>query len=73
MIQNLKTLGIKVPNGFAITTDAYHDFIKYNKLDEKITNLVSDIDDSDLNLLRKTGLEVRQLSSSFFILLLFQL
>ena len=40
MIQNLKTLGIKVPNGFAITTAAYHEFIKFNKLDEKIIKLV---------------------------------
>lgn len=61
MIQNLKTLGIKVPNGFAITTEAYHTFIKYNKLDEKIIGLISELDDSDINLLRKTGLEVRQL------------
>ena len=61
MIQNLKTLGIKVPNGFAITTEAYHTFIKHNKLDEKIISLVSNLDDSDINLLRKTGSEVRQL------------
>ena len=43
MIQNLKTLGIKVPNGFAITVDAYYDFIKFNNLDEKIIELVSSI------------------------------
>jgi pyruvate,water dikinase len=61
MIQNLKTLGIKVPNGFAITVDAYYDFIKYNKLDEKIRELVSSITEEDIVQLRRTGLEVRNL------------
>ncbi len=61
MLQNLKSLGIKVPNGFAITTNAYFDFIKHNSLDEKIESLVSGIDDNDLGQLREVGSEVRQL------------
>ena len=61
MLQNLKAMNIKVPNGFAITTKAYFDFIEYNKLNEKITTLVSGIDDSNLSQLREVGSEVRQL------------
>ena len=61
MIQNIESLGIKVPNGFAITTQAYHDFIKYNNLDEKIVDIVSNLDDSNLSQLRQVGSDVRQL------------
>jgi pyruvate,water dikinase len=61
MLQNIKSLGIKVPNGFAITTEAYHDFIKHNSLDEKINELISGLDDGDLAKLRWAGSETRQL------------
>lgn len=61
MIQNLKSLEIKVPNGFAITVEAYSDFIKFNNLNEKILNLVSSINDEDIVKLRRVGSEVRQL------------
>lgn len=61
MIQNLKTIGIKVPNGFAITVDAYYDFIKFNNLNERIIELVSSITEEDLIKLRRVGLEVRNL------------
>lgn len=61
MIQNIESIGIKVPNGFAITTNAYHDFIKFNSLDEKIIELVSNLDENNLSELRRVGAEVRQL------------
>ena len=35
-IQNLSELGINIPRGFALTVDAYWDFIKHNKLNSKI-------------------------------------
>ena len=54
-------MGIKVPNGFAITTKAYHDFIKFNNLDDKIIDLVSNLDENNLSELRRVGAEVRQL------------
>jgi pyruvate,water dikinase len=61
MIQNIESMGIKVPNGFAITTKAYHDFIKFNNLDDKIIELVSNLDENNLSELRRVGAEVRQL------------
>lgn len=61
MIQNINQLGIKVPDGFAITTQAYYDFLKVNNLDSKLEELLSILDVEDLSTLRKTGSEIRQL------------
>jgi len=61
MIQHLGILGIKVPNGFAITVNGYRDFITYNKLDKSIKKLISKLNPDDIIALRKTGLEVREL------------
>ena len=36
MIQNLSSLGVDVPDGFAITVDAYRYFIDYNNLSDSI-------------------------------------
>jgi len=48
MLQNLKSLNIKVPNGFAVTTKAYYDFIEYNNLNEKINTLVSGLNEDNI-------------------------
>ena len=32
MIQNLTKVGIKVPGGFAVTSDGYWEFLRYNGL-----------------------------------------
>lgn len=61
MIQNIESMGIKVPNGFAVTTNAYLDFIDFNGLREQVINLVSGLDDGNLPELRRVGAEVRQL------------
>ena len=61
MIQNIESMGIKVPNGFAVTTNAYRDFIDFNGLQEQVVNLVSGLDDGNLPELRRVGAEVRQL------------
>ena len=44
MIQNLTSLGIKIPGGFALTVDAYAEFISYNKLDAQIKVIVGEMD-----------------------------
>jgi pyruvate,water dikinase len=61
MIQNIESMGIKVPNGFAVTTNAYRDFIDFNGFQEQVVNLVSGLDDGNLPELRRVGAEVRQL------------
>ena len=61
MIQNLKKLGINIPGGFALTVDAYWEFIRFNKLDQKIKSLIRKMKKDDLVSLRRTGLGIRQL------------
>ena len=61
MIQNLKKLGINIPGGFALTVDAYWEFIRFNKLDKKIKSLIKKMKSDDLVSLRRTGLGIRQL------------
>jgi pyruvate, water dikinase len=61
MLRNLSALGISIPFGFAITVDAYWEFLKYNKLKENIRTIIQAIDMDNLISLRKGGMQVRQL------------
>jgi len=61
MLQNLTGLGIKIPGGFVITTNAYNQFIEYNNLDTQIKALVKAVDYSNIESLRRAGLAVRNL------------
>ena len=61
MIQNLSPLGVEVPDGFAITVDAYNYFIEYNKLNDSIHEIVSNTNVDDVVDLRRNGMKVRQL------------
>lgn len=61
MISNLSSRGINVPNGFAITTLTYIEFIKFNNLENKINELLNDIKNDDLVSLIRNGLEIRSL------------
>jgi len=61
MIQNIGDLGVNIPGGFAITVEAYWEFIRFNELDHSIRSLMSGLIKDDLVSLRKIGLEIRQL------------
>lgn len=74
MYQKLTSLGIRVPNGFAVTTEAYDYFIKMNNLEEKIREILkrlfefgpnsfsSNLDNSyDVFQLQTAGEEIRNL------------
>ena len=60
MIQNLKKEGVEIPGGFALTVNAYWEFINHNKLDKKIRRYIKKIKKNDLVSLKKTRLEIRQ-------------
>ena len=61
MIRELTAQGIQVPDGFAVTADAYHAFLRYNELETEIREILADLDTQDVNdLLRRTG-QVRRL------------
>ena len=61
MIKYLKPLGVKIPDGFAVTVLAYKEFIKHNELENKIAYLINSISMSDIHSLSKFGCEVRKL------------
>ena len=61
MIQNLDNLDIKIPNGFAITTTAYEKFLKFNKIELKIKEIIDDIDYENHINLKRSGLQIRNL------------
>jgi pyruvate,water dikinase len=60
MYKNLVPLGVNIPNGFALTADAYRHFFKNTGLDEKIKKILSDLDTKDIRNLQKRGKKVRE-------------
>ncbi len=60
MYRELASQGVKVPNGFAITAEAYRYFIREAGLDEKIKDILKDVNTHDLTNLRQRGRQVRQ-------------
>lgn len=61
MIRNLTPRGIAIPDGFAITVDAYRAFLEHNNLEPQIRALIEGIDMANLISLRKSGTQLRQL------------
>ncbi|MEO8584441.1 MAG: phosphoenolpyruvate synthase [Flavitalea sp.] len=60
MICNLSSLGVAVPQGFAITTDVYWAFLKENQLEKLIHEAIKTIDFDNMETLRRSGLKIRQ-------------
>ncbi|MDP1709661.1 MAG: PEP/pyruvate-binding domain-containing protein, partial [Candidatus Komeilibacteria bacterium] len=61
MYVKLANKGIKVPNGFALTADAYWKFLKDNKLDKKIKKILFGLDVKNVRALHAAGAKARQL------------
>lgn len=61
MYQNLKDLDIKLPNGFATTSEGYWLLLAQNHLEVKISKILSDLDITDINNLEIRGLKIREL------------
>lgn len=60
MYVGLHEKGIRVPNGFAITVEAYRYFIRCNGLEKTLKVILDGIDTHDLEDLRKRGEEARK-------------
>ncbi|MEQ8997425.1 MAG: phosphoenolpyruvate synthase [Coleofasciculus sp. B1-GNL1-01] len=60
MIRSLKDEGVRVPDGFATTAEAYRKFLDSNQLNEKIKSHLSELD-SDKTPLEKVGKSIRKL------------
>jgi len=61
MYSKLSEKGVKVPYGFAVTAEAYKYFIKENKLQDKIKNILSGLDTHNVEDLQKRGKKIRNL------------
>src|ERR1035437_1726544 len=55
MTSNLAPLGIRVPNGFALSTEAFWDFIAANNLKSKIQESLASLDRKTYSNLHEVG------------------
>lgn len=60
MYSNLVPLGVNIPDGFALTADAYRHFFKSTGLDEKIKEILADLDTKNIKNLQVRGKKVRE-------------
>jgi len=60
MISNLANVGVQVPSGFATTSYAFNEFLEQSGLNERIYQLLDDLDVSDLSALALAGTSIRQ-------------
>ncbi len=60
MIRELKKSDVRIPDGFATTTDAYYQFIKTNELDESMEEQLEKLRKKEQSL-KKTGKNIRNL------------
>lgn len=61
MYRYLSPLGLNVPNGFAVTSEAYFHMLSYNKLEETIRSLLAELDSKNVVSLSETGKKIREL------------
>jgi pyruvate,water dikinase len=59
MIGSLASLGVRVPGGFATTSQAYRDFLKQGGLDTRIREELASLDVDDVTALAATGARIR--------------
>ena len=59
MISNLSGLGVTVPGGFATTSAAFRDFLSTDGLDQRISDVLVDLDVDDINALTNAGKQIR--------------
>ncbi len=60
MIRNLTAVGVKVPDGFATTAQAYRDFLLHEGLAQRIADALEGLDVEDLTRLTQTGAQIRE-------------
>lgn len=61
MFQELVPVGIKVPNGFAITSEAYWYLLDSGGIKEKIIDLLKDVDVTEIDVLKTRSKKIREL------------
>jgi len=61
MISQLSKKGVNVPDGFALTTQAYWHFVKENHLDKKLREIFKKFNPKSIKSLKETGRKARGL------------
>ena len=61
MVSKLKPLGVSVPDGFAVTAEAYRNFLTEAGLTAGIEEVLKDLDTSNLSNLQERGQKVREM------------
>lgn len=61
MFQELVPVGIKVPNGFAITSDAYWYLLDSGGIRQKIIDLLAGVDVTEIDVLKTRSKQIREL------------
>jgi pyruvate, water dikinase len=59
MVRELSGKGVRVPDGFAITAEAYRYFLRENQLEQRIADILADLNTHDIENLRQRGKLVR--------------
>jgi pyruvate,water dikinase len=59
MYQALSSEGVRVPNGFATTAEAYRDYLTHNGLEQRIREALDELDVDDVDALATTGALIR--------------
>jgi pyruvate,water dikinase len=60
MVRELSGAGVRVPNGFSITADAYRDFLESSGAGRAVSEALSKLDPSDIASLQKCGQTIRE-------------
>lgn len=60
MYQKLKPKGVNIPDGFAITADGYWRFIKHNKLQPQLKNILRGLNLKNIKSISSRGYQARQ-------------
>lgn len=61
MVKSLTKKGVRIPDGFALTTKAYWHFLKNNKIDKELKEVFRNFNPQNLRNLRETGRVARNL------------
>jgi pyruvate,water dikinase len=61
MYSNLSSEGVEVPNGFATTSKAFHDFLVENNLNASLADLMNQLDKTTYANLKEIGAKARKL------------
>ncbi|HSP12428.1 MAG TPA: phosphoenolpyruvate synthase, partial [Salegentibacter sp.] len=64
MFNELSSEGVVVPDGFATTSEAFWSFLKENELDQKLKDLISDLDRENYENLSEIGTKAREFIKS---------